>query len=284
MSSLLSETEDAAVFGWGDFPVLNDYTAEVFTSSMMCDNITDKQEWSSTPPPYAVASSLRRYSSSSSRHHQFADSSPSLALSLVSSSDDDDDNDAASNYSDESESALTLQKPQGLPAQHVTKTSSNSEQRHVHFAHVTVQEHEVVLGDHPWTGPFPLALGWQRYATREYTLDVYEQERMSGGRRRARSRGELPRRLSAVERCQRLVDVTGCSLASLQQLEKQRQHELENQTYPMPDDNDNDEAASLCFQDKQSQLPADFYTTIVPSHRRKYHGTMHFFYRQQDHR
>lgn len=269
MSSLLpsSEAEDAAVFGWGDFPVLNDYTGEVFTSSM-CDT-TDKQEWSSTPPPYAVASSSRRYSS---RHHQFDDSS----LSLVSSSSDgDNDDDTASNYSDESESAVTLQKPQALLAQHVSKTSSNNEKRHVHFANVTVQEHEVVLGDHTWTGPFPLALGWQRCATREYTLDDYEQERMSG-RRRARCRGELPRRLSAVERCQRLFDVTGCSLASLQQQEKQRQHELENQTYPMLDDDDDDEAP-LCFQGKLRQLPADFYTTFVPSHQRKHYGTVHFF-------
>jgi hypothetical protein len=270
---------DDAVFGWGDFPVWNDeYTvAGAFASSSLSPSSCsseDKLEWSSTPPSYIAASSSSD------------DTSPSLALSVVSSSDDDDDDDddTASNYSDESESfALTSKAREALLAKHALKTRNggDEEQRHVRFASVIVQEHEVVLGDHPWAGPYPLALGWKINATHEYTLDNYELERR-GQLRRARSLGELPRRLSAVERCQRLFDVTGCSLDSLQAMEKKRQFELENQTYPMHDDEDDETDTGippLCFQDKMRQLPADFYTTIVPAHerRKKSYGTIHFF-------
>jgi hypothetical protein len=316
--------EAAAVFGWGDFPVVNEeyiaassaggafpfYSSTPSSSFSRCDAIDKQQEWSSTPPSYALASSSwrKRYSSSSSsssplsnkprptlhQHHESDDSSPNLALSLVSD-DDDDDDDTASNYSDESaESAVSTAPTQ----QHSTQTASTSttngnkqqqqqqQQRHVHFANVTVQEHELVLGDHPWAGPYPLAIGWQHAAARAYTMDDYERERNHHAagrrRRRARSRGELPRRLSAVERCQRLWDVTGCSLEFLQELEKKRQHEQENQTYPMCDNDDegdeNDQVNLLCYHDKMRQLPADFHTTIVPPHQRRRNcGTLRFF-------
>jgi hypothetical protein len=319
-SSLSVEDGDAAAagFGWGDFPVVNaEYIAVPPSSSSSCD-IDKQQEWSSTPPPHVISASSsswrrRKYSSASSstlnvtyrptlqEHHD--DSSPSLSLSLVSSSsdDEDDDDDSASNYSDESEEnamSITSQEPQqSVRTSSATRTSSttNSVERHVHFTTVTVQEHEVVLGDHPWAGPFPLAIGWQHTAAREYaSLDDYERERSSNDdslqcspagrgrrrRRRTRSRGELPRRLSPVERCQRLFDVTGYSLASLQELEKKRQFEQENQTYPICDDDDDDEDKDdvcCCYQDKMRQLPADFYTTIVPPHQRRSYGTLRFF-------
>jgi hypothetical protein len=139
--------------------------------------------------------------------------------------------------------------------------------RTVGFTTVTVQEHCLVLGDHPsCSGSFPLTLDWKHATPIKYTLEEYQayqkQTRSSsrissqlkaGPRRQLLVEGvagpaaalrkqksktqqqsqdchddpsSAPRRLSAMERRQRLLTVTDTTLAMLQQDEFQRRVKL----------------------------------------------------------
>mmetsp|Transcript_4347 Transcript_4347/g.5709 ORF Transcript_4347/g.5709 Transcript_4347/m.5709 type:complete len:234 (+) Transcript_4347:167-868(+) len=180
---LPSRPQNAVSFGWGDFPAVS---ATVPTFPMQPSFCGMKR----TLPSFPM---LDESSGSSSEDDSFLSELSSMDLSVTASED--------------MASSLTKQ---------------NEERRVLRFSVVCVQEHALILGDHPMSDEYPLSLDWKHDSPIEYDIDEYEHHYSKS----TTNYGSTPRRMTAADRRLRLAAVNGESISQVYEEEKRRRRQL----------------------------------------------------------
>jgi len=99
-----------------------------------------------------------------------------------------------------------------------TTTNTAPKPRRVKFGNLTVSEHMITLGDHPWVDGPPIALSWEQVDS--ITMDVDDFERKRAGMRRK----ERNLRRSGSERESLLKEFAGFSATELLHARRIRTH------------------------------------------------------------
>ena len=213
-----SANNEVESFGWGDFPLVTESPSMVSYTSPSGPFSSPPPTTTTSPPSLCVG----RKRTLPQRNGCLFAVDDSFSVISSSSSDDEEEEETLSVTSmDVSDDGCTTS------AASPSRRSKNKG-RSVRFSSVHVQEHAVVLGDHPWSQEYPLTLDWRHSSPTLYSVDEYETH---GRRRTSLSSSSPPQRLSPLERRLRLEIVNELSQDQVQEAEQERQrnkiHEMQ---------------------------------------------------------
>jgi len=114
--------------------------------------------------------------------------------------------------------SLSSETPQPRRSSMRASMKKSEDRRSVKFGGLTIREHAITIGDHPWKDGPPIALSWEQVNSKN--VDLEEFERMREGSRRKEENLRRP----GLERRQLLKQLGGFSDSELMKAQRFRTH------------------------------------------------------------